>query len=89
MCLETGSVYGKKAISAMATPNSQTSDVKSLVFTVLKGYLNVLQKGSLKRSLKIPNSLSASQLRITLQKSYLTEHCGNIQGVIVKDYGRF
>lgn len=47
--------------------------------------LFVLQKGSLKRSLKILNSLSVSKIRITLQKSYLSEHFGNIQGVIVKD----
>lgn len=35
------------------------------------------------------NSLSAFKMRITLQKSYLTERFGNIQGMIVKDYGWF
>lgn len=37
--LETDSVYCKKAGLAIATPNSQNSYIKSLVFMVLKGYL--------------------------------------------------
>ena len=85
--LEIDSVHCKETHSATAMPNLQSSYIHSLVFTVLrvicftKSFSEVFPKDT-----KLPEFLENEN---HTTKSYLTEHFGNMQGVIVKDYGWF
>jgi hypothetical protein len=69
----------------LPTPTSLNIHINGLGFTALSGYLFHIRFSEVFP--KVPNSPSDFKMRITLQKSDLTECFGNIQGMIVKDYG--